>query len=54
MGFVVLLIFGSVLHRFYRFVDISLCVAWVSVFCGYLVVYCMGFIALLVYRFVDI
>ena len=43
MGFIVLLIFGCVLHGFYRFVDVwlcvamvlslCLCVAWVLLFC---------------------
>ena len=32
MDFVGLLIFGCVLHGFYRFVDICLCVAWVLSF----------------------
>ena len=29
MGFIALLVFACVLHGFYRFVDIWLCVAWV-------------------------
>ena len=49
MGFIVLLIFDSVLHGFYCFVDIRLCVAWVLSFCGYLVVCCMGFLGLLIF-----
>ena len=48
MGFIGLLIFGCVLHVFYRFVDIWLCVAWVSsVFDIWLC--CMGFIRLLIF-----
>ena len=33
MGFIVLLIFGDVLHGFYRVVDTWLCVALVLFFC---------------------
>ena len=62
MAFIALLVFACVLHGFYRFVDIWLCVAWVLSFCWYLLVCCMGFIGLLIFgrvlhgfhRFVDI
>ena len=49
MGSIVLLIFDCVMHRFYRFVDIWLCVAWVLLFCVYLVVYCVGLGGLLIF-----
>ena len=62
MVFVVLIIFGCVLHGFYRFVDIWLCVAWVLSCSWYSIVCCMGLVVLLIFdyvlngshRFVDI
>ena len=35
--------------EFYVFVDIWLCVAWVLLFCWYLILYCMGLIVLLIF-----
>ena len=62
MCFIVLLIFGCVLHSSYRVADSSLCIAFILslcayfivhcmglVFCWYLIVHCMGFIVLLVF-----
>ena len=53
MGFIVLRLFDYVLHRCYRVVGISSCIALVLSFCWYLIVYCMGFCVLLIFDCVS-
>ena len=50
MGVISLLVFDYVFYGFHRVVGISLCIAWVVSFCWYLIVYCIGFIVLLIFE----